>query len=149
MAEKKINESKMGMGKTMVKRSRTRTQIAPGVTELIVNGVRITVVTRAGIRKHDLAADEIKWLFGGTYLYSPSFYRGKLYDAAGYDINKIDFAVPQSWASQPQIKAKYAKGDRAVWSYEKKNAYGKPVWDSEAWRKLRVIIKRRISTKKK
>ena len=121
-----------------------RSQIAPGITELIVNGVPIVIVTKAAIRKNDLRPDELKWLFGGRYLYTISFNRGKLFQAAGYDTNKIDFAVPQSWSSHPKIKAKYAKGDRACWSYERNKYAGDPVWDSEAWRKLRAIVKRRM-----
>jgi len=127
---------------------KSRTQITEGVIELIVNGVPVTIVTRAAIKKHSIRSDEVKFLFGNRYLYTTSgFSRGDLFDAAGYNTNKIDFAVPQSWATQPQIKAKYAKGDRAVWSYEKDKYGGDPVWDSEAWRKLKVIIKRRLAKK--
>lgn len=127
---------------------KSRTQIAPGVTELIINTVPITIVTKVAIRNNDLRSDELKWLFGNRYLYSPMFSREKLYTAAGYNTNKIDFAVPQSWATSPEIKAKYAKGDRACWSYEQNKYAGDPVWDSDAWRKLRVIIKRRLNRNK-
>lgn len=127
---------------------KSRTQVAPGVTELIINTVPVTIVTKAAIRKHGLKAGELKWLTGNKYLYTLSFNRDDLFTAAGYNTNKIDFAVPQSWAELPKIRSRYAKGDRACWSYEQNKYAGDPVWDSDAWRKLRVIIKRRLNRNK-
>ena len=127
---------------------KSRTQVAPGVTELIINTVPVTIVTKAAIREYSLKPDKLKWLTGNKYLYTLTFDRGKLFTVAGYNTNKIDFAVPQSWAELPKIRSRYAKGDRACWSYEQNKYAGDPVWDSDAWRKLRVIIKRRLNRNK-
>jgi hypothetical protein len=62
--------------------------------------------------------------------------RDQLYRAAGYDVNKIDFAVPVEWQTQPSIVSRIAFGDRPVWSYEVDAMMGAPVWDSEMYQRL-------------
>jgi hypothetical protein len=62
--------------------------------------------------------------------------RDVLYRAAGYDVNKIDFAVPVEWQVQPDVMSRIAFGDRPVWSYETDTMMGSPVWDSEMYGRL-------------
>lgn len=126
-----------------------RNAISQGVHKMVVNGVNLTIVSRNSMAKQTLNNEDFRPLGGGKYLYTASFGREKLYKAAGYDLNKIDFAVPQSWLNEPANHKRFYGGrDRAVWSYESKNNRfgGGPVWDTEAWRKLKAIVKRRTAT---
>ena len=118
---------------------------SPGIYEMTVNGVHITLLSRKGVSDNTLRRDEIKAVGNGKYIYTPEIDRTKLYRAAGYDTNKIDFAVPQSWLNEPANKRKWQSGDRAVWSYEgtRYRMSGRPIFDSQAWKKLAGIIKRR------
>jgi hypothetical protein len=69
---------------------------------------------------------------GNDYFANTHMGRETLYRAAGYDVGKIDFAVPQGWLEQPDVRAKIATGDRPVWSYEgDAGTFGMPIWDSE------------------
>jgi len=66
--------------------------------------------------------------------------RDVLYRAAGYNVNKIDFAVPVEWQVQPDVTARIEFGDRPAWSYETDTMMGAPVWDSEMYRRLNEMI---------
>ena len=66
--------------------------------------------------------------------------RDVLYRAAGYNVNKIDFAVPVEWQVQPDVTARIEFGDRPTWSYETDTMMGAPVWDSEMYRRLNEMI---------
>jgi len=116
-----------------------------GVRILTMNGVRLYIVnkqaaTEANLKDHDLIP-----LGGGKYAHTLGLTRDKLYRAAGYDVNKIDFAVPQPWYDLPENRARRKKGDRAVWSYAgRRNTFGKPIWDSEALKRLKTRINQRL-----
>lgn len=62
--------------------------------------------------------------------------RDVLYHVAGYDVNKIDFAVPLEWQNRAEPLSRIAFGDRPVWSYETDTMMGSPVWDSEMYGRL-------------
>jgi hypothetical protein len=62
--------------------------------------------------------------------------RDVLYRAAGYDTNKIDFAVPVEWRNQPEVADQITFGDLPAWSYEVDTLMGAPVWDSEMYGRL-------------
>lgn len=128
-----------------------RNALTAGVHRMVVNGVNLVIVSRNSLAKQTLNPDDLYSLGGGKYLYTETLGREKLYKAAGYDTNKIDFAVPQGWLEIKQNWDRFYGGDRAVWSYEgKKNRFGgNPVWDSDARKKLRAIINRRIATKRR
>lgn len=125
-----------------------KTNWKDGVDSMTVNGVYLNVYTKRAIDARMLPVDDIHALGGGRYIYTGNFNREKLYEAAGFNTRKIDFAVPQGWLNQPENSERYyIKGDRAVWSYE--DGYGQPVWDSEAWKKLGAIIKQRLAKRKR
>lgn len=120
-----------------------------GVTWITVNGVQFAVITSAAKKKFKIPDNEIVLsLGGGKYVHHYLLNRGDLYKAAGYNARKIDFGVPISWLRLPEIQEKYDKGDQAVWSYDKAR-HGAPVWDSEAKRRLKLLIKRRLAARRK
>lgn len=113
---------------------------------LKLNGVSITLLHKGyyKVLKDQLSRWDV-WeeVIPGFMMNVNGFSRGELYRAAGYDTNKIDFAVPQPWIDEnPEVKARWRK-ERAVWSYEDDH-WGKPVWDSEAWKRLRKIMESAI-----
>jgi len=119
-----------------------------GVTWITVNGIQFTVITSAAKKKFHIPDNEIVLsLGGGKYVQHTRLNRDELYKAAGYDVKKIDFGYPIGWARLPEIKKRIDKGDRPVWSYETVR-HGAPVWDSEAKRKLKAIINRRLAARK-
>src|SRR5690606_4558355 len=104
-----------------------------------VNGVSFDLLTSDEVDEYEL--DEVLDL--------PPIHRfavldGKdrdvLYRAAGYDVNKIDFAVPVEWQVQPDVMSRIAFGDRPVGSYEAVSLMGPPVWDSEMYERLTARI---------
>lgn len=104
-----------------------------------VNGVSFDLLTSDEVDEYEL--DEVLDL--------PPIHRfavldGKdrdvLYRAAGYDVNKIDFAVPVEWQVQPDVMSRIGFGDRPVWSYETDTLMGSPVWDSEMYERLTARI---------
>lgn len=68
--------------------------------------------------------------------------RDQLYRAAGYDVNKIDFAVPIEWQCRSEPLSRIAFGDCPAWSYEVDALMGAPVWDSEMYQRLvdRILV---------
>lgn len=123
----------------------------PGLRTITMNGVRLDIVTKKAADEYLLKPEELIPLGRGKYLYVAGgfarggFTRDKLYKAAGYDTNKIDFAVPQPWYDLPENRARRQKGDRAVWSYAgRRNTFGKPIWDSEALKRLKTRINQRL-----
>jgi hypothetical protein len=70
----------------------------------------------------------------GLYI-SASMTRGELYEMAGFDVNKIDFAVPTGFHNPEK---------RSVWSYERKSTFGEQVFDTEAQWKLADLVVDRI-----
>ncbi len=118
----------------------------PGLRLITMNGVRLDIVTKKAADEYLLKPEELIPLGRGKYLYvGGGFTRDKLYKAAGYDTNKIDFAVPQPWYDLPENRARRQKGDRAVWSYAgRRNTFGKPIWDSEALKRLKTRINQRL-----
>lgn len=137
----------MSKEKKSPKRSTSRSDVK-GVTWLTINGKEFAIITATAKKKFNVSESEIVMSLGnGKYVHSYSLSRDDLYKAAGYDTSKIDFAVPISWSRLPEIKKRYDKGDRAVWSYEKFK-FGAPVWDSEAKRKLKVIILKRLAVRR-
>jgi len=114
----------------------------PNVRELTINGVDMDIVTRAGIDYYQLKPEDLIPIGGGKYIHG-YLNRDDLYRAAGYDTNKIDFAVPQDWYDLPENRAKRMRGDRAVWSYagHVNRNFGGPIWDSE----MKARLKRRVN----
>jgi hypothetical protein len=66
--------------------------------------------------------------------------REQLYRAAGYNVTKIDFAVPIAWRRQPLVASRIEFGDCPAWSYETDTLMGSPIWDSEMYQRLNEII---------
>lgn len=118
----------------------------PVVREVTLNGVTMDIVTRAGIDYYALKQKDLIPIGGGKYIHG-YLNRDDLYRAAGYDLNKIDFSVPQEWFMQPENRARYQKGDRAVWSYAgyKNRIFGKPIWDSEMKARMKRKLTQRLS----
>ena len=118
-------------------------------TELTLRGVDFNVVSNAvayklGLTKKDLLPLDSRH---GLYIFGTS--REDMYRAAGYNVHKIDFAVPQSWLNQPEVHKRFYGGDRAVWSYEgKRNFAGKPIWDSEMKARLKKQVLARLKARK-
>ena len=76
------------------------------------------------------------WAKGGTGLFiSASLSRGQLYELAGYNVSKIDFAVPQEV---------YNKNTPSVWSYEDGGIFGKQIFDHEARKRFVEVVVQRI-----
>jgi len=122
-----------------------------------VNGVTMELFTLATIKNNPDLLDERKHspeLFipmgNGWYWFRYDSNRSHIYYAAGYDLDKMDFDVPSGWLRLPEQQRRYAKGDRAVWSYEgNDNHFGKPIWDSEAMDKVKAIVKGRLAKRKR
>lgn len=102
-------------------------------------------VTLNGVSFEVLTLDEMQKYEPDEVLDLPAIHRfavldGKdrdvLYRAAGYDVNKIDFAVPVEWQTQPSIMSRITFGDRPAWSYKGDTLMGSPVWDSEMYQRL-------------
>jgi hypothetical protein len=117
----------------------------PNVREMTLNGIKLTIVTRAGIDYYGLKDKDLIPIGGGKYIHG-YLHRDDLYKASGYDMNKIDFAVPVPWWGSSKVRARYAKGDRAVWSYSgQSNRFsGGPIWDSEMMARLKRRINERL-----
>ena len=116
----------------------------PGFIVITLNGVTLDIVTKKAAEEALLPPRELISLGGGKYLYPPSGNRADLYKAAGYEVKKIDFAVPQPWYDHPENRARQQKGDQAVWSYAGKGSFGKPIWDSEMLKRLKTRINQRL-----
>lgn len=125
--------------RTMIERGISK---QPIVREITMNGVTMDIVTRAGIDYYQLKQEDLIPIGGGKYIHG-YLNRDDLYRAAGYDMNKIDFSVPQDWYDLPENRAKRMRGDRAVWSYagHQNRVFGKPIWDSE----MKARLKRRVN----
>ena len=59
--------------------------------------------------------------------------------AAGVDIGKIDYAVPQEWHD----KYRNTLG-QAVWSYEDNSLMGFPIFYDEAWLRIKAQLSLRV-----
>ncbi len=49
----------------------------------------------------------------------------------------IDFAVPQEWADDPRIAARYETGAWAVWDYRAGDVWGSPLWSDQLSERIR------------
>jgi hypothetical protein len=120
-----------------------------------VNGVSFTIVDKEFAEKYNniiTRCMESTPLPDDQLLISAPLTMKQLFQAAGHDLDKIDFAVPQSWLNLPENKERYYdKNDPAVWSYETKeginNIYGQPVFVSEAKEKMMANIIAAVQTK--
>jgi hypothetical protein len=104
-----------------------------------VNGVSFDLATRADVNEHcivkTLTLPGYPW---GAVLDGKR--RDTLYRAAGYDVNKIDFAVPVDWQRSPNVMERLTNLDRPAWTYEDGSMCGSPIWDSEMYARLRDRI---------
>ena len=133
-----------------ITRSNTRGEVL-----MTVNGVNLELFTLAAIKADRDLLDEWKRhpnsftsMGNGWYWFSYNCNRDVVYRAAGYDMHKIDFGFPIGWARQEPQRSRLQKGDQVVWSYiGKGNNMGRPLWDSEALRKVKGIVKRRLATR--
>lgn len=127
---------------------RTENRMFPSKGSSVINmtlhGVDFHVFTKNQLEQYEHSLGELLPLGGQKYLSLMNKSRGNLYRAAGYNENKIDFAVPQSWLELPENRTRFYGGDRAVWSYEGKG-YGKPIWDSE----MKARLKRQVNARLK
>lgn len=108
-----------------------------------INGVRLGIGDKETLAKYSIFyadGDRVRTVseLEDVYLFIDGMDRGELYQAAGYKRGQIDFATPLGWYSSPEIKDRFAK-EGAVWSYEQ-HRHGAPVWDSEAWARLDLLI---------
>ena len=109
-----------------------------------LNGIEIDLLTRTTAKKLFLKKEELVHVGGGWYAYTANLNREKIFKAAGYDVSKIDFAVPQDWLNAPVNRERYRAGDRAAWYYGGRDrVFGEAIWDSEAWKKIRARLKPR------
>lgn len=114
--------------------------------QITIGGVRFDILTPTQKAEFMVKDFEIIPLQGRKYLYIGNLSRRDLYKATGYDMDSLDFAVPQDWFDLPESRARRAKGDAAVWYYGGKNKlFGGPVWDSE----MVVKLKKKINTRLK
>jgi hypothetical protein len=114
------------------------------VRKRTLNGVVLEILTLTTAKKLFLRKEELRHVGGGWYAYTVNLNREKIFKAAGYDVNKIDLAVPPDWLSFPENRERYRKGDQAAWYYGGKDRYfGEAIWDSDAWKKIRARLKPR------
>jgi len=116
-----------------------------------INGVSLTIVDEEFKEKYENIIKKCQYhvepLGDNTFLLLADLTQKKLFQAAGYNLSKIDFAVPQGWVNQPEIhKRFYEQHDPAVWSYEN-NQFGTPVWSSDAWTRMVDNVKAKIENK--
>jgi len=112
------------------------------VRKRTLNGVDFDLLTLTTAKKLFLRKEELRHVGGGWYAYTTNLNREALFKAAGYIVNKIDFAVPQDWLNFPENRERYRKGDRAAWYYGGKDKYfGEAIWDSDAWKRIRARLK--------
>ncbi len=120
------------------------------IQKITVNGEEFEVLTASQRDRCMLKVYETIKLSGGKHLYIGNKGRGQLYKAAGYDVNQIDFAVPEPWLDIPENLKRWKSGDRAVWSYNgKARTFGEPVWDSEMLSKLKKLVNSRLKARKR
>lgn len=108
--------------------------------EFHLYGVRCTIIDNETAKKYHILPVHLRQVAEDRFLYIASWNREKLLRAAGYDMQKIDFAVPQDWFEQPEV-AERMKNEFAIWSYEEPHTYGAPVWSSEAWGRVEEEIR--------
>jgi hypothetical protein len=119
-----------------------------------INGISLTIVDQEFINKYKIIIEKCQYrlepLENGIFVLLTDLTTKKLFTAAGYDLSKIDFAVPQNWLNQPDIHTRfYDKNDPAVWSYEKDPIFGSPVWSSEAMEEMMNNIRMTLMTLEK
>ncbi|HAE42797.1 MAG TPA: hypothetical protein DCG34_07745 [Clostridiales bacterium] len=105
-----------------------------------INGISLSIIDTEFFRKHEQIIKNCQYLVEplgkDKHLLLTNLTTKKLLQAAGHNLSKIDFAVPQHWLDQADIHARYyQQKDPAVWSYEN-NMWGEPVWSSEAWKEM-------------
>lgn len=124
-----------------------------GLTDLTLNGVDLTIITEKCRTDNQIRMSDVTPLKNTknkskqVYLYDVHLTRNNLYQAAGYNMNKLDFAVPLPWATRDaEAKRRYKAGDKAVWyyGYKKSSTFGEPLWDSEAKKRMISKIKNRL-----
>ncbi|HAE42802.1 MAG TPA: hypothetical protein DCG34_07770 [Clostridiales bacterium] len=110
-----------------------------------INGISLSIIDTEFFRKHEQIIKKCQYLVeplgNDKHLLLTNLTTKKLLQAAGHDLSKIDFAVPQHWLDQDDIHHRYyQQNDQAVWSYEN-NQWGEPVWSSEAWKEMLINVR--------
>lgn len=116
------------------------------VKEIVLNGVKIEVLTHAQLQEFHIKKTDTLWKAGSKYLYVEGMNWRDLYRAAGYDSNKLDMAYPARWRdADPKVDARFRAGDHASWYYGGKHKMlGEPVWTSEVKKKIIMMAKRKM-----
>ena len=81
----------------------------------------------------------------GDLCYSPmsgTITNGAVFQAAGVNMNKIDFSTPQDWFNEWNELIQARGG--AVWSYEDDSLAGFPIFQDEAWCRIEALITLRV-----
>lgn len=114
--------------------------------DIALNGVEFHVVTPAQITEYRLKGKELWKLGSNAYLLVQGHNWDKLYQAAGYDTNKLDMAYPQQWRDQnKEVDARFRKGDFAAWYYGgKQKIFGEPIWRSEVQKRIIALAQKKV-----
>ncbi len=111
---------------------------------IVVNGVQITVGTVTEARELGIADRCYQLTPLPLVIANSHLTRGELFKLAGYDVAKIDFAVPESWCWQVDEGSQRCKRVRDpanwAWSYEDGHIGGRPVHIREAESKAAEAI---------
>lgn len=118
--------------------------------EIQINGINFFVVTPAQVVEYHLQRKAM-WKVGTKYLLIEGKNWYELYQAAGYDTNKLDMAYPAPWRdNNPEVDRRFRKGDYAGWYYGGKHRImGEPAWRSDVQRKIIVLANRKLNAGRK
>jgi len=129
----------------VTKKPERRSSVDDEPKEITINKVKFYVVTPAQVRAYHIEKD-VLWPVGKKFLHVHNMNWEQLYQAAGYDTNKLDFAYPVQWRNaNADVDRRFKKGDYAAWYYGGNDKiFGEPVWHSEVQHKIIALAKRKL-----
>jgi hypothetical protein len=119
---------------------------------ILISGVAVSVLTESEIKRYGLNYDDFIMIGSQEKMYIKNLSRKEALIASGYDLDKVDFALPQDWINEKMLKAIKAcfddpegvfKSDNWVWDYSNETVFGKPLYVG-GWKRriLRGIIEK-------
>ena len=111
------------------------------------NGISLEVLQSDDLKKNYLHKEQCKQINEDQYLYVDTVEWRSLLTFIGHNQNKIDLTYPIQWRNNnPDIDLRFKHGDSAFWTYEEPDTiFGRPLWLSEIWDKISIIIEDKIN----
>ena len=119
-----------------------------------VNGIAVSVLTENEIKQFGLKQEDYIHVDSRGVLFIQNLTRKEALEAAGYDLSKVDFALPQDWIDVKMASAINACSDDPervfsfenwVWDYSGNDVFGRPLYVGGWKRRIyRGIIKHLI-----